>query len=213
MFKFNKIVIQLILLFLFASTNFAQSEHFNKSVYVIDNYLTSSQFYRIRITEGELAAIDSLYAFALKYFDEDVSETLLSLTFALLPFDKIEIINGLNLQLPTVDSLLFVKRNESLPSNFLPDSPMNKRSDTDKLSHFFGNAFVSYNLNFSNIQEFLGLFVEAFEYNFKVNGAFDKRDLEVNRYGKLFGILLKSGKKYFPSDIFVLYSLKFMELP
>ncbi len=196
---------------------FPDNERLKSSVIQINHYLTSNRFYNIRLNEGELAGIDSLFAKSIELNAQDTSEALLALTFALLPFRNMDIkppiINyHLILSLPTLSESKFINRLESLPSNFLLDSPYDKKYDIDKLSHFFGNAFLSYNLNFFNLNEFLGIFVESFELTFKIDGAFDRRDLTVNMYGYLFGKLLSSGYKVYPSDIIKLYSLKFLRI-
>jgi len=213
-----------ILLLLFGLVSFSHSvkakslpdnTRLKSSVIKINRYLNSLRFYKIRLNEGELAAIDSLFSKSVELNSGDTSEALLALTFALLPFRemnlKTPLVNGqLTLLLPTLTEYEFKNRLESLPHNFLADSPFEKNCDTDKLSHFFGNAFLGYNLNFFNLNEFLGIFVESFELTFKIDGAFDERDLAVNTYGNLFGKLLVSGKKVFPSDIIKIYSLKFL---
>ena len=205
-----------LILFLFsvASPVFPQTK-FDNSIFAIDEYLTSPEFYLIRLQEGELAAIDSLYVFAESYFNGDKSEALLALTFALLPFDEMKLSLPFNatltLYLPSVGKKLFNERTESLPRAFLPDSPSNPNSDTDKLSHFFGNAFLGYELNLFNIAEFLGIFVESFEKTFKVNGAFDMRDMKINKLGFLFGKKLKEDKNFLPSDFIRLYAITLIE--
>ncbi len=195
---------------------YAQSAKFDDSIYEINRYVTSAKFYKIRLQNGELASVDSIYKFALKRLDNDYSETLLSLTFALLPFDKMELSlpfgEKLTLHLPSVEKELFARRKESLPRGFLPDSPHSLNSDKDKLSHFFGNAFLGYNFPYENISEFSGLFVESFEDTFKIKGAFDERDLKINRCGFLFGKTLRKNIKIFPSEFIMLYFLTFIEL-
>ena len=205
-----------LILFLFsaASPVFPQTK-FDNSIFAINEYLTSPQFYLIRLQEGELAAIDSLYVFAESYFNGDKSEALLALTFALLPFDEMKLSLPFNatltLYLPSVGKKLFIERTESLPRAFLPDSPNNPNADTDKLSHFFGNAFLGYELNLFNIAEFLGIFVEGFEKTFKVNGAFDMRDMKINKLGFLFGKNLREDKNLLPSDFIRLYAITLIE--
>jgi hypothetical protein len=197
--------------------NLPDNARFKTSVIKLNRFLTSLSFYKIRLNEGELAGIDSLFTKSIELNAHDTSEALLALTFALLPFREMNlktpiVNNNIRLFLPTLTEPEFKNRLESLPKNFLADSPLEKYNDTDKLSHFFGNAFLGYNLNFFNLIEFLGIFVESFELTFKIDGAFDRRDLAINKYGDLFGKLLASGKKVFPSDIINIYSLKFLRI-
>ena len=217
MLVFRKIFFIVAFLLFAVPRTSAQTTKFNASVYAINDYLVSARFYKLRLNEGELTAIDSLYAFALNYFDGNKSDALLSLTFSLLPFDKMELAlpfgGNFSLYLPCTDYELYRMRLESLPRGFLPDSPTRPNADTDKLSHFFGNAFLGYDLNFFNFADFLGIFVEAFEYNFKIKGAFDLRDIRMNKLGLLFGDALKNGKKVSPSEFIALYSINYLELP
>ncbi len=211
--KLRKILLIIVLLNLSPQIASAQNAELKNAIIEINRFLTSAKFYKIRLQNGELAAIDTLYVSALKFLKYDYSEALLSLTFALLPFEEMKLHDFFALHLPRVEQPLFEKRLESLPSNFLPDSPGNRIGDTDKLSHFFGNSFVSYNLIFFDIANFLGIFVESFELNFKVEGAFDERDLAVNRLGIIFGKALKKNKNTLPSEIIALYSLTFIGTP
>ncbi len=214
MTKRSAIFLSVIFFLAMFRTATAQTDKFDSSVYAINDYVTSSRFYKIRLEQGELAAIDSVYLFALKFFNEDFSETLLSLTFSLLPFNKMNLSlpfrQTLTLRLPSVETPLYKKRLESLPRGFLADSPIKPNSDTDKLAHFFGNAFLGYNLNLFNIAEFLGIFVESFEMTFKIDGAFDERDLKVNKLGYFFGETLRENKNVLPSEFFIFYSLTFI---
>ncbi len=198
--------------------NFPNNRTLSSAILKLSEYAASPEFYKLRIERGELQAIDSLYAKAVLLNKSDTSEALLALTFALLPFRemnlKIPPFNSrLSLKLPTVGNDFFQKRTENLPRHFLYDSPDTFGSDTDKLSHFFGNAFISYNINFFKMSEFLGIFVESFEKLFKVGGAFDARDLETNALGKTFGELLSNGYKIFPSSIFIIYSARNLITP
>ena len=61
--------------------------------------------------------------------------------------------------------------------------------DKDKLAHFFGSAFLSYESTIFDLGKLIGYFVEAFEESFKVQSTVDLRDLDVNEYGRLFGTL------------------------
>ncbi len=218
-----KILVNIFLLVAFLLNNiyahkFPDNNKLAESIIKINDYLTSPEFYKLRLLNGELASVDSLFKKALFFSGSDTSEALLALTFALLPFNKMKLKlsfsnSEIDLLLPTLQQRVFVNRKESLPRNFLPDSPRNSYADTDKLSHFFGNAFISYNLNFFNLSEFLGIFVESFEKLFKVGGAFDLRDLQTNRLGSAFGKALRRKETVYPSTIIKFYSLTFFRIP
>lgn len=164
---------------------------------------------------SDLEKIDSIYSFAVEYFDKDYSEALLALTFACLPFQemplKLPIFDlPLNLQLPTIQNDLFKKRLDKLPSHFLIESPNGKFGDKDKLSHFFGNAFIKYNFAYVQFASFMGAFVELFEGSFKIAGAVDQRDLYINRFGELFGKSLNENLEMLPSRILSLNALNYL---
>ncbi len=146
--------------------------------------------------------VDSIYVHALTYYKYDHSEALLAITITCLPvttFDiQLPIINiPLSLKLPAPEKKYLEKKKRNLPRYFI-DS--NKTNDIDKLSHFFGNAFWSYNLRNSKFSTILGYVVEYFESIFKVSGALDKRDLYANKLGENFGVSLLFDKNIMPSS-------------
>jgi len=105
---------------------------------------------------------------------------------------------------------LFQAKLKNLPTKIFFDSPENEFGDKDKLSHFFGNAFLKYNSSFFNLSKFLGIFVEVVERDLFVNGSFDNRDLITNYLGELFGELIKCNKNILPSDVLKIYQLLFI---
>ena len=114
--------------------------------------------------------------------------------------------------LTSADEETFLKKNENLPRYLFFDTPQNDYGDKDKLAHFFGSAFLSYESNIFDLGKLIGYFVEAFEESFKVQSSIDLRDLDVNEYGRLFGTLLKENNKLLPSQIFLLRSLRFFRV-
>lgn len=161
---------------------------------------------------ADLIKVDTLFRIAVKYYDNDISEALLALTFATLPFNKmsarIPLTNiRIPLYLPSVDEDIFIKKRNNLPGNVLFNSSKKYGLDKDKVAHFFGNAFLSYNVSFLNLSKFFGFIVEMFETAFQVSNGVDIRDLQVNYLGEYFGKSLKSNKKLKPSDFFKVYSL------
>jgi hypothetical protein len=196
-------------LFLF-SLSAQTSRDLSAGMIHISEYISSSNFAEMKRTQNNLALIDSIWTESYKYFHGDISEALLAATFATLPFDKmpLKLPFGLkmDLLLPSPGDSLFQKKLKNLPSGFLIDSPKGKNSDTDKIAHFFGNAFLSYNINWIHLSDFLGLFVETFEKSFKVNGALDLRDLTINRFGSAFGKALNDDRTLSPSLFFEGYN-------
>jgi hypothetical protein len=149
---------------------------------------------------------------ALSLNNYDYSETLLALCFATIPYREVPIrIPLLNLivnyPLLSAQDSVYQMKNENLPKNIFFDSPQDNYGDKDKLAHFFGSAFLSYNSLFFDLGNLFGYFVEAFEEDFKVQSSIDERDLITNNLGFIFGSLLKSNKKILPSSLLIMHSL------
>ena len=111
------------------------------------------------------------------------------------------------LRLPSVNERLFKIKKRNLPGIVYFDSRLKGGQDKDKVAHFFGNAFLAYNLPFINASKVLGIFVELFESSFKVSGGVDFRDLQTNGLGEAFGTSLRKNNKLLPSQFFKIYSL------
>lgn len=210
----KKIFLLIFLLeILLNSKVFSQQSKLSKAVNSISDYIASEKFLELRKTHGELTAVDSIFRFALILNNYEYSETLLSLTFTTVPYRKVPVQTPLlkfNLSYPLLspDEETFKKKNENLPRYLFIDSPLNQYGDIDKLAHFFGSAFLSYNANIFDLGELIGYFVEVFEENFKVQSEIDLRDIDVNFYGRLFGKLLKKNKSILPSQILLFRSIK-----
>jgi len=209
----------LIILELFFLTGFTLSQQSNlsKTVNHISEYIASERLLEIRNISGDLIATDSIFREAVKFTDENYSDALLALMFATVPYREVPIqmplINSIVLYpLTSADQETFLKKNENLPRYLFFDTPKNDYGDKDKLAHFFGSAFLSYESNIFDLGKLIGYFVEAFEESFKVQSNIDLRDLDVNDYGRLFGNLLKENKKLLPSQIFLLRSLRFFRV-
>ncbi len=210
-------LIYIFIFLLFCQVNFAKDKKkLSDAVYYLSNYIASAEFRTLSQDKNDISKIDILYKEALRYNKYDYSEALLSLTFATLPFNKMKLhIPLLNfiivLHLPAPNDQLFNKKLKQTPRYLFFDSQTNKNGDIDKVAHFFGNAFLSYNISWIHLSEFLGLFVESFESSFKVAGSFDKRDLFVNKLGNEFGIALNENHNLLPSQFLIIYNLLFLE--
>ncbi|MCJ7555230.1 MAG: hypothetical protein MUO34_15265 [Ignavibacteriaceae bacterium] len=207
----------LLILIVIANYSFPQQSRLSKAVNHISEYIASEQFINLANEIGDLAATDSIYIQALQYTEFNYSESLLALMLATVPYSEVPI------QLPIIKSLvyyplisadeeIFLKKNENLPRYLFLDTPQNKYGDKDKLAHFFGSAFLSYESRFFDLGKLIGYFVEAFEESFKVQSSVNLRDLDVNKYGRLFGRLLKKDKCILPSQIFLLRSLRYIRI-
>lgn len=211
----SKYILSAIIIFLFSNNIHPQNSKLFKSVDEITKYIASEHFKEMSLNTNDLQLVDSIYIFALTKNNYDYKETLLSLTFALVPFKKVPIqipFTKIIINYPLISSedSIFHLKNKNLPKYFFIDSPRNDFGDKDKLAHFFGNAYLSYSTLFFEITNFIGYFVEVFEENFKVDSKIDYRDLYVNNLGKIFARKLKANKNILPSDILILYNIKFI---
>lgn len=180
-------------------------------LYHLAEYIVSDEMSDSAKVLTQLELIDLIYKESIIYFDGDISEALLCMTFVSLPFKEmplvLPIINSeINFPLPSVEEPLNTFKNSNLPSNYLYQSPISKNSDKDKTAHFFGNAYLSYSVTFLNLSDFLGGIVELFEAAFKVNGFLDDEDLMINELGSKFGKYLREEPKVLPSRFFYIYN-------
>jgi hypothetical protein len=196
---------------------FPQQSDLSKSVNYISAYIASEKFVQLKNQIGDVAAADSIFNEAVKFTDGDIADALLGLMLACVPYREVPIQIPLiksivNYPLTSADEETFLKKNENLPRYLFFDTPYNNYGDKDKLAHFFGSAFLSYESNIFDLGKLIGYFVEAFEESFKVQSSIDLRDLDVNEYGRQFGTLLKENNKLLPSQIFLLRSLRFFRV-
>lgn len=206
-----------ILILLSANNYFAQQSTLSRAVNSITSYIATDSFKKLRLEIGDLASTDSIYIYALRVNNNDYSEALLSLMLATVPYQEVPI------ELPLVNTVLyypltsadhesFLRKNENLPAHLFIDSPESQYGDKDKLAHFFGSAFLSYESSIFDLGKLIGYFVEAFEENFKVQSAIDIRDIDVNSYGRLYGDLLKDNHNLLPSQVILLRSFRFLRI-
>ena len=209
-----RLVLILIIFFNTLTSIFAQfteAPHLNECIEQVSEYIASDNFGQLKSELKITEVIDTLFLYTKELCNNDISETLLVLTFASLPYHSIpmnEPFTGtiIRLPLPSVSIDLFRKKLNNLPSNIFFNSS-NIASDKDKLAHFFGNSFLAYNFSLFNLSKFMSIFVELFENSFKVEGAVDFRDLQVNMLGENFGLLLRENDDILPSQLFASYYL------
>lgn len=211
-----KIIIFFLIVF-YPNQIFPQQSNLSKAVNHISEFIASEKFKEIKESGNDLAATDSIYKEAIKYCEDNISEALLALMLATVPYREVPvqlpILNlSLNYPLTSADLQIFLKKNENLPRYLFFDSPRNSYGDKDKLAHFFGSAFLSYESTIFDLGKLIGYFVEAFEESFKVQSTVDLRDLDVNEYGRLYGTLLKENTSLLPSQIFLLRSLRYLRV-
>jgi hypothetical protein len=159
---------------------------------------------------NDLFAVDSIYISARDLNKGDLTETFLSLAFAVIPYNKVPI------RLPLIHTLViftlissfdstFKLKNKNLPSLLFYDTP--QEGDKDKNAHFFGSAFISYSSNIVDLGDLIGYFVEVFEASFEVQNQVDPRDMEANVLGQIFGRIIKKHKNVLPSQVMILKTL------
>lgn len=212
--------LSILFLLIFISKSFPQKKYdkdFYGGVFFVSDYIASQEFKNLKTNHPDIDLVDSIYCKTLNFFGGDISEALLCLTFSTIPFDHITIklpVICLKViaHLPSPDKNVFEQRRNNLPKNIFIDSPKDDFGDKDKLAHFFGNAFLSYNLGWFNFSKFIGMFVEKVEDGFFVEGGFDMRDLLVNSYGYAFGKFLKTNPGLQPSNVLKIHQLIYFRL-
>lgn len=202
-----------ILLMFFQAIASSQQSKLSKSVNYLSEFIASEYFVELSENYSDLALVDSIYHRALEIADNDIGEALLATTFTTIPYREVPIVIPLIKEvvyfpLISADDSTFNLKNKNLPRYLFFDSPKTELGDVDKLAHFFGNAFIGYSENILDLSALIGYFVESFEESFKVQSKVDYRDLDVNRYGDLFGKLLKENDKILPSQILLFRSLR-----
>jgi len=205
------------IIFILAITEFTFAQVFiDKNLedginYVVE-LINSEEFLKLKSIESDLVLIDTIYLRAKKFQNDKIAETLLTLTFATLPFNvmplKIPYIGiVLNIKLPSGDPNLINLKIQNLPKQLFKDSPNTNFGDKDKTAHFFGNAYFSYSVTLFNLSKFLSIFVELFEDAFKVEGSIDNRDFVANQLGYEFGNDLLKNPDLLPSEVLKKYPL------
>lgn len=154
--------------------------------------------------QKELHHVDMIYVEAMRLSHKDISTALLATSIAVLNRTDIKptfpLLGIISLPLPAEDSADAVARIDKLPRYIFPDSPDNKWGDSDKLVHFFGSAYLTYETGARPIPDAIGKFVENGEVALKLDTAADQRDIFANRLGQEFGQALSDGRDVLPSD-------------
>jgi hypothetical protein len=215
----SNITVVLCVILLSSSCNLYAQKQYEKDFYgglfYLSDYIASEEFATIKKTTTDLEQVDVIYSKALNFYEGDISEALLCLTFTCLPFSKIEfnlLFGVVELPLPSPPKEIFQRRLENLPKNIFFNSPRTNFGDKDKLSHFFGNAFLRYNISVFNFSKFMGIFVEKTEENFFANGELDRRDIMANHLGELFAEMLKLNNNALPSKALLVYQILYLRV-
>jgi len=206
----------LILSLIINSVQYPQQSKLSKTVNYLSEFIASDYFLNLKNTIQDIGLVDSIYLRAVGFTNKDYSEALLALTFTTIPYNEVPIETPIfksiiNFPIVSVDDSTFIQKNKNLPKKLYYDSPLTDYGDKDKLTHFFGSAFLSYSISIFDFANGFGYFVESFEEDFKVQSKIDSRDLEVNVNGALFGKMLLNNKNLLPSDIILFRSLTFFD--
>ncbi len=192
---------------------FSQQSKLSKAVNYLSEFIASDYYKQLEKTNNSLSLVDTIYLRAVRYKNYDYSEALLALTFATIPYNVVPIrllpFVNITIDYPIItdSESIFLAKNRNLPSRLYYDTPTNDFGDKDKLAHLFGAAFISYTSYLFDFTNLIGYFVEVFEQTFEVQNSVDRRDLDTDKLGDLFGKVLRNSKKVLPSDIFLTYSL------
>ncbi|MBI3124650.1 MAG: hypothetical protein HYZ10_09610 [Ignavibacteriales bacterium] len=210
----NKLLLVILLLIVITPIHSLSQKKYEKDFYgglfSLSDYIASDEFLSIKKITTDLEQVDIIYSKAVNFFEGDISEALLCLTFSCLPFNKIDfnlLLGIVKVPLPSPPKIVFQKRLENLPKNIYFNSPRTNFGDKDKLSHFFGNAFLRYNISMFNFSKFMGIFVEKTEESFFANGELDRRDIMTNHLGELFAEMLKLYPEAKPSKALLVYQI------
>ncbi len=207
--KIKFFLITFILIITFSISSFPQQSKLSKGVNFISGFIASDYFIKLKSANNDLALADSIFLRAVKFYDNDIDEALLALTFACVPYRKIPVVLPIirvivYYPLISADDSTYNLKNENLPRYFFYDTPNNNYGDKDKLAHFFGSAYISYSSNIFDLGDLIGYFVENFEETFKVQSSIDDRDLRTNKLGNIFGKTLKKNKNALPSQFLII---------
>ncbi len=207
-------------IFLLIPASYCFQSNYEKSFYgglfYLSDFIASEQFAGLKETHNDLELVDLIYRKAYDFYEGDISEALLALTFTCLPFNRIrtrflfgsEII----IPLPSPPEIIFRLKVKNLPKVIFFDSLENEFGDKDKLSHFFGNAFLRYNFGFFNLSKFMGIFVETVEEGLFIEGGYSNRDIITNHLGELFAEGVKENNSLLPSSVLNVYQLFYFRM-
>ena len=199
-------------LLLITTSTIAQQSRLSYSVNYLSEFIASDYFANLEKEVNDLSLVDTLFNRAINLQGGDISEALLALTFATVPYKivpiQIPLIKTIiNYPLISDNDSIFLLKNKHLPGRLYFDTPNNNFGDKDKLAHFFGSAFLAYNSAIFDLGDLIGYFVEVFEEEFKVQSVIDNRDMITNKLGYIFGTNLKRDRFIHPSNAFLLRTL------
>lgn len=144
-------------------------------------------------------SFDEIYLSALALTHGRVTDALLVSTLGTLEHESVPLhLFGTTIALPlsTESHRSFERRVTHLPRHLygIPED------DRDKLQHFFGSAWVKQFTGMTWLARLAGIFVEAGEGTFSIEGAGDPRDLRADDDGVHFGTVATANPDVLPSE-------------
>lgn len=210
------ITILYFLFFWYPDYSNAQRSKLSLRVEKISEFVGGENFNLMSDTVSSVRLIDTIFNEAVRICEGDLSETLYSLMFAFLQQKtvtiKIPILSlKINYPLLTPSEMIFDKKNKNIPAYFLFDSKYFRTGDQDKLVHFFGSAYLSFNgMGFLSL--LIGDYIERFEDFFVEDNSYDIRDMQINLLGYYYGRNLKKVSSELPSSFILLHNIKYILL-
>jgi hypothetical protein len=162
------------------------------NMYRMRDFISSEYFGKFKSLKGDIPSMDEIYNYALYITDNNIQQSLFIISVATLPYKstpaKFPILKfDMMFYFSLESDSLFHKRFKNLPSKLFEDSPKNSFGDKDKISHFFGSAYLAYFTDDAIIPRTIGNIIELGEAVFQLEGFMDERDKKSNEIGILFG--------------------------
>lgn len=172
------------------------------NMYRLRSYIASDEFSRSSDSLSTAQRVDAIYLKAVMLTDGNVMEALFLCAVATLPYKTfpavIPLVNFvITVPVSTESEGQFRRRLKNLPSGLFLDS--HARGDQDKLTHFFGSAYLVCVLKAPLWTMSIGSCVEMLESIFKLEGSRDLRDEVANERGIAFGTELMQLRDVLPS--------------
>jgi len=176
-----------------------------QDVYCLSEFISSEEFATLRVTNGDIRAVDAIYHKALHLSWGNHYAALLITLLSTMEHRRVEVripFLGLILPLPLTPEFEdeFSRRVNALPKQLYPDSPEGRSGDRDKLQHFFGSALITYVFESKKTADRIGQFVEWGEEKYVEGETEDQRDIRSNREGQRFALALLAGDGVRPSQ-------------
>lgn len=174
-------------------------------MYELRSFIASDEYRESVRTLPHGNRVDIIYLHAVELTEGNILESLLICAVATLPyhtFDAVVPLFQLVIPIPvsTETREQFQKRLTNLPTQLFDDSKPGE--DQDKLTHFFGSAYLTCVLKAPATVEGIGYLIELFESVFKLQGSEDDRDIQANERGITFGKDLMAARDVLPSKYF-----------